>query len=358
MSDLSEWVDWSASMQQSYEFYKVDPDTWKDAELIDTALSCSITRDSDDETLGYATIDSTEEIEECYVRIYLSIIQNGKSGRIPLGTYLVQTPSISFDGKNKTISMDAYTPLIELKGSYPEAGYTLFSGSNVLDYADTLATSHMRAPTVASDSSDKLESDFIANLDDTWLSFVSDLLATASYTFDIDENGQVLYAPIQDLAAMSPVYTYTDDNSSILLPDIEDERDLYDVPNVVEVIYSTGTGYIKSRVENTDLSSPISIPNRGREVVYRDSSPSLSYTPTQAQLNLYAIDLLKSKSCLEHTLTYSHGYCPVRVGDCVLLNYARSGIYKVKAKVTSQTISCETGCTVEETAVYTESLWG
>lgn len=34
-------VDWSASMQQSFEYYIVDPGTWKDTERIRTVKSCS-----------------------------------------------------------------------------------------------------------------------------------------------------------------------------------------------------------------------------------------------------------------------------------------------------------------------------
>lgn len=56
-------VDWSASMQQSFEYYIVDPGTWKDTERIRTVKSCSITRDTSAETLGSASIDMTESVE-------------------------------------------------------------------------------------------------------------------------------------------------------------------------------------------------------------------------------------------------------------------------------------------------------
>ena len=63
-------------------------------------------------------------------------------------------------------------------------------------------------------------------------------------------------------------------------------------------------------------------------------------------------------SSLEYTITYKHGYCPVRLGDCVRLNYTKAGIYNVKAKVISQNIECEAGCPVTEKAVFTMELWG
>lgn len=125
----------------------------------------------------------------------------------------------------------------------------------------------------------------------------------------------------------------------------------------MEVVYSTSTGYLYSRVENDDVDSPISVRNRGREVVHREIDPNFVGIPTQAILDEHARQLLRDLSCLEHTVTYTHGYCPVRIGDCVLLDYKRSGIQNVKAKVISQSIICETGCSVEETAVYTTQLW-
>ena len=134
-------------------------------------------------------------------------------------------------------------------------------------------------------------------------------------------------------------------------------HDLYDIPNVVEVIYSGDNGCLLSRIVNNDENSPISTVNRGREIVYRDTNPNLSGVPTQEMLDEYATQLLRNLSCLEHKITYTHGYCPVRVGDCVMLNYEKANIKNVRAKVVSQSIKCETGCPVQETAVFTTKLW-
>ena len=108
-------ADWTASMQQKFEYYIVDPGTWKDVSIIDNVKSCTISRDADAETLGSATINVTESVGECYIRIYLITIQNGVTEKHPLGTFLVQTPSSSFNGKVRDVSMYAYTPLLELK---------------------------------------------------------------------------------------------------------------------------------------------------------------------------------------------------------------------------------------------------
>lgn len=350
-------ADWLSSMQQTFEYYIVDPGTWKDMKLIDTVKSCTITRDAEAETLGSATINVHESVGECYIRVYLVTIQNGIRERHPLGTFLVQTPSISFNGRLQDISMDAYTPLLEFKETPPPLGYSIFKNANIMDMAYRLARERARAPVVKTDCSELLAMDFTANTDDTWLTFLTDLIANAKYEFALDELGRILFSPKQDTASLQPVWTYNDDNSSILYADISVDRDLYGIPNVVEVIHSNGAGYYFVRAVNDDSNSPTSTVRRGREIVHRVSDPDLVGDPTESQVQDYANQLLRELSVLEYTVSYTHGYCPVRLGDCVRLNYSRAGITDVKAKVISQSIRCEPGCPVTEKAVFTAKLW-
>ena len=350
-------ADWLSSMQQTFEYYIVDPKTWKDIELIDTVKSSTIQRDAEAETLGSATIDMTESVGESYIRIYLITIQNGLRERHPLGTFLVQTPSLNFNGRLQNISVDAYTPLIELKESPPPLGYSILKNSNVMDFAYRLARERARAPVVKTECNTLLGMNFTASTDDTWLTFLSDLIANAKYNFALDEMGRILLSPYQDTASLQPVWTYNDDNSSILYPEISVDRDLYGIPNVVEVIHSNGAGYYFVRAVNDDPNSVTSTVSRGREIIHRVNNPDLVGKPTESQVKDYANQLLRELSVLEYTVTYTHGYCPARLGDCVRLNYARAGITNIKAKVISQTIKCEPGCPVTEKAVFTTRLW-
>lgn len=350
-------IDWTESMQQTFEYYIVDPNTWKDSKELKNVESCTINRDSSAETLGSATIDVTETVGESYIRVYLVTIQNGVKERHPLGTFLVQTPSSSFNGKIRKSSMDVYTPLIELKEKQPDIGYSILKGSNIMENAYLVTRDNVRAPVVKAECSEILHGDFVANDGDTWITFNTDLINNAKYEYALDEMGRILFSPKQDLASLQPVWTYNDDNSSILYPDIDLEHDLYGVPNVVEVIYSSGSDYFYSKVVNDDPNSPISTVNRGREIKYRDTNPSFTGIPTQMQIDEYANNLLRSLSTLEYSVSYKHGYCPVRLGDCVRLNYVKAGLKDVKAKVISQSISCKSGCEVTEQAVFTTKLW-
>ena len=349
--------DWTKSMQQSFEYYIVDPNTWKDKTELKNVKTSTVSRDASAETLGSASIDITESPGECYVRVYLVTIQDNITEKFPLGTFLIQTPSTSFDGKIKKVSVDAYTPLLELKENPPPLGYSVLKDTNIMSMAYQLVREHARAPVVPTECTTNLFFDFVAETSDTWITFLTDLIANAKYEFALDELGRILFAPKQDTASLQPTWTYNDDNSSILYSDVSLDHDLYGIPNVVEVVYSNNGESYYERVVNDDENSPTSTVSRGREIVYRNTNPSISGNPTEEYIQEYAEQLLKELSSPEYTVTYTHGYCPVRLGDCVRLNYNRAGLRDVKAKVISQSIKCEPGCPVTEKAVFTKKLW-
>ena len=352
--------DWTASMQQTYAYYEVDPGTWRDLRKIENVISSSIKRDSSNDTGGSASFNVSSDLGEIYIRTYLVTTQNRIVDRTCLGTHLCQTTDDDFDGKSRAVTLDGYSPLLELKETSPPIGYALAANVNILEAAKRLVMENLRAPVVGGMSDVVLPQPFVSELSDTWFSFISDLLACASYYLDTDEMGRVIFMPFQDTNSLQPIWTYDDGNGSILQPSLGTSRDLYGIPNTLEVVYTKDDGsYIYSKVVNDDPDSPISTINRGRIVSQRITDPEINgANPSQVQLDAYAKQQLRNLSSLEYTLTYTHGYCPVRVGDCVLLNYERAGLINRKAKVIRQSIKCETGCQVEETAVYTTSLWG
>lgn len=349
--------DWTKSMQQTFEYYIVDPGTWRDVKLITNVKSCSINRDSDASTLGSATIDIVDAIGEAYVRAYLITIQNGVREKHPLATFLIQTPASNYDGKQQGYSMDAYTPLLELKEKPPPLGYAVLKGENIMDISYRLIREKIRAPVVAAKCNEILQNDFVSNVEDTWITFLEDLVAMADYKLALDPMGRVLFSVDQETASLQPVWTYSDDGNSILQPSISVDHDLYNIPNVVEVVYSNGNGYYEARVVNDDPNSPTSTIARGREIVRRISDPNIGGNPNEGHIQEYAERALRELSAIQYTVTYTHGYCPVQLGDCVRLNYTRAGLNNVKAKVISQSIRCEPGCPVTEKAVYTQKLW-
>lgn len=349
-------IDWTASMEQTFEYYIIDPITWKDSKKIDNIISSTIGRDESLETLGSASFELGGSIDECYVRTYLVANQNGQTYRFPLGTHMIQTPASSHNGKLSKMSADAYTPLIELKETQPPIGYYIEKNANIMEAVYALTSENLRAPVIEPICSETMFDHFVATPDETWLSYLSAAMTNANYGYSVNELGEILFAPKQEIETLQPIWTFTDDNSSILYPDVSIEHDLYGIPNAVEVVYSGDVCYYAKAI-NDDPSSPTSTVRRGRMITRRITDPSIVGDPTDGKIQEYARNALEALSSIEYSLTYTHGYCPVRVGDCVRLNYNRAGLKNIKARVKSQSIECRPGCKVTETATFTAKLW-
>lgn len=352
-------IDWTKPMQQTFSFYSVNPGSFTNAEKIETITSANINWDWNSETLGSATFETTEDFGECYIRVYLDVVQEGETGRVPLGTFLAQSPSDNFDGMVNTISVDAYTPLIEMKEKLMPIGFTVTTGERIMKYVNILTAEGTRAPVIiADDDISFIPYNFVASMDDTYLSYTAALMKACARRYNIDKLGTISIDPIQDDRAIKESWVFTTDNSSILYPECSVSRDLYGIPNVVEVVYSQNGRVITSTAVNDEPDSPISVGNRGREIMYRDTSPQLNGLVTQDMVDEYAKRLLKSLSNLECTVSFSHGYCPVDCGDAVIIHYPEAGINWQRAVIKSQSLDCSTGCKVSSKATFNRSLYG
>lgn len=352
-------MDFTANAGHTYQYWTVDPVSWRDRERLSLVRSCQITRD-ESELMGSAEIEMGEDVSsETYIREYIVIESppgSGETERFCLGTHLVQTPTYRYNGKTVTRSMTCYTPLLELRDSMPPIGYTVPAGANISGMAEQLCKSNCRAPFLPRASGSVLDEPFVAADSDTWLSYISALLAKGKMKLSVDVYGRVCARPDRDVGALLPSWRYTDDNSSILMPDVTEEYDWYGVPNVYEAVLSKSDAFIVGRAVNDSEASPLSTATRGRIVLVRDTSPDVADGATQEDLANYAKTKLMDASRVERTIEYEHGYNTVTVGDGVELDYTRHGL-RARGMVSSQTINCDTGCIVSETARYSENLW-
>lgn len=350
-------IDWTRQMRQDFEYWLVDPITWSDVEKLDCVTGASLTFDTSAETIGTASFTTYETLKECYIRTYMKCTQLGAVSKIALGTNLVQTPSKSYDGYTISSSLDAYSPLLELKDSSPELGYTVRKDVNIMSIFSSIYKSHCRAPLTEGYESDKKTwYDYTAESDDTWLSFLTSLVNLDDKYISVDGYGRVYLTKNQRLKQMTPTWVFDSRNSSILYPETTDKADYYGIPNVVEVIYSEDDLYFYSRVENHD-DSDLSLEGRGREVLYRETSPDFNGTPNQNIIDEYAKSLMETKSTLSHEVSLKHGYCSAKINDAVIINQPDVGLDNVKGYITAQSISCEPGCPITSTITYTDELW-
>ena len=370
-------IDWTKSMSQTYEFYVVNPYTGMNKEKLYNVTGASITRDLQSDTQVSGSIEYDGELDEAYVRVYLVAEQGEEHEKIPLITMLCQTPSTSYNGKYKKTSITGYSPLIELQNCYPPFGYTFpKAGTTPLTNDDpyrldnliqSLCDDNMRTTvlSIGEDLSDtqraKMTEPIVTDPQQTWFEVISQLIGLTDYMFRVTPLGVTYFEKKPKLSRMAPIWTYDTENSSILSADISIDRDIYGIPNVIEVIVTSISGSIMNvSVENNDTNSPTSIPSRGRRVVSRIINPEdIGKLPPNSEdkLREYAKDKLEKVNELTYTISYKHGYCDVNIGDCVKINYPEAGIDNIKALVINQKIDCKTGCEVEETAIFTRKLF-
>ena len=369
-------IDWTKSMKQTYEFYIVNPVSGSNVKKLDNVISASVSRDITTDTQVSGSIEYDGELDEEYVRIYLVAEQGDEIEKIPLITMLCQTPSTSFNGKRKTTSITGYSPLIELQSVYPPLGYTIPStimnpNINLGELIPSVCEDNMRLKVLTMPQDDSmvmltkqvLAQPYVSDPSRSWFDLIQDLLGMVSYKARVDELGRTFFEKSQNIAQMSPLYTFDTSNSSILSSDISIDRDLYGIPNIIEVVVTLLDGTTISAVAvNDDRNSAASTVARGRKVVQRVINPENlgklandSYGKERAQE--YANELLEQASTLEYRISYKHGYCGNNIGECVRIDYPQAGISNEKAYVISQKIDCKTGCTVEETAILTKKLF-
>jgi hypothetical protein len=348
-------IDWHGSMRQSFELFEIDAGTWREVRRIGTVTEVKAVRDLDSDTIESASIAVDEEVGEVYVRAYIVAEQDGGRESVPVGTWLVQTPTVSHDGKTSTRTLSAYSPLIELRDDMPPIGWTAQAGSSCVAAAAQAAAAHCRAPVSMPDDGTVLTESWTAEPDDTWLSVVAALLDKAAMRLSVAPDGTIGCEPVRDQASVRPARRYDDGNSSILMPDVTDTTDWYGLPNVYEVVLSRDTGYLRAEAVNDDPSCPLSTVSRGRVVRVRDTEPELPESPTQQDVDAYAERMLREQSAREHSVTFTHGWDGGNVGDGVRLDYDRAGIHRDMVSI-RQTVNLSTGVTVDETASWKETI--
>ena len=347
-------IDWKRSMQQRFRYYEVDLRTWRDVREISCVSSCEVTRDIEADTIESATLTLVGgSIGETVVRAYMECRQGGPWERFGIGTWMCQTPKRTWRRGVGELEVRAYSPLLAVSDDKPPVLHTVRKGADPALQAVN-ALSNGIAPVHPCSSSATLDEDHSCEPGENWLELASEMATAAQMKVMVDEKGMPFLEVDRDASSLASSWTYEDGKDSILLGGIDDQCDWYGLPNVVEVVAETDDMTYVGTATNNDQLSALSIASRGRRVVERHTDLEFS-TVSQAAVDRAAQKKLSEAGSVERRLTYEHGYCPVKLGDCVRLISKRHGI-DTKCKVVKQTLSLSTGCRVTEEAVCSMAM--
>ena len=314
-------MDWSQSGRQDrFEFARVTLQG-REVEILDNVVGGQISENLNTSLKASGVLQAVGglDIGNDLVRVYLVTGDE----RIALGTFFVATPVASIGDGVVTVDAECYSTLLVLDEDALETMMSIPAGTNAVAAARAFAES-TGLTVFTGESSATTTTSAVYKPGTTLLEVVNDLLDFAGFAAaQVDGYGRVIMRPATDPLSQSPVWTFRDDEASIMLPEMEDELDWYHTPNVVVLTMSNDAGDMVAVARNDDPASPLSIASRGRRIVRMED---VDDTPNQAALQAKADLLLTTSSQLLQRITLSHSYAPIALGDVIAVEYGAAGI--------------------------------
>lgn len=334
-------MDWLKPFKSSYRFARVSRETGYELEEVLGIIGGKITVNQDTAIFESANLNTAEYIDlgSDWLRCYLDAEQGGETESVCLGTWDATVPARNIDGYRETCTAYCDGLLGELRDDSFEAPISIPEGSNIIQYAQSIAGD---LPVNATPSDSVLGSAWTFGLDGdnggSKLQAMNSLLSLAGYSSaSTDPMGNIVLKPYIDPASRNPVWTFEEGLNATFLAQAQEELDTRDVANVVLAIYeSSGETTIGTAVDD-DPNSPYSTVSMYRRKVAKYKYNS---TATQAEADSKAAELLRTNQSVIHRVTLKHIHCPAMVGDVVRVKWPSAGI---DASFTIRTQEIEVG---------------
>ena len=269
-------MDWGQGYTSTFRLYSVNQATWGDEDEIEGLVSASITKDNDSALIEDASITIDGDPISGYVRLVLEAKNNTGLRRADLGTFLVTSPKKSINGRLSTLELECYSVLKPAADKILSPGWYFPEGGDPIAGACELLSNVLMCPIEFVESEIRTDEPKVAESNETVLSFVQYLLTDTGWYLSIDGRGCVTIKEQTD----DIVATFDTFENDVLMPELTDESDIFDIPNVLRVTDSNGD---YETIYNTDEQSATSVivkelnvwrnsQNRLERLVTRESS--------------------------------------------------------------------------------------
>lgn len=240
----------------------------------------------------------------------------------PQGVFLLSTPSRSADSAGLvTRDVRGYDQLQILADDLVDSRYTIAAGGSYTSAITSLLAGVGVSYSVASSS-------LTAVTAREWdpgtskLKIINEMLGVINYkSLVFDEEGVAQAHPYQSPADRSPEYTYADDETSVIIPGVEQTMDLFSVPNKwVLVVSDPDRDPLVGTYTNNDPGSPTSTVRRGRTITdFRQEQDA----PDQTTLDALAARLAFEASQVYEQMGFSTAIMPIHSdGDVYTITYS------------------------------------
>ncbi|MFP5109627.1 GH25 family lysozyme [Neobacillus sp. C211] len=242
------------------------------------------------------------------------VLLEGKWIEYPLGVYLLSSPKKSEVGNDVFRDIEAYDGIVILEEDKFINRYTVRAGTKYTQaIIEILQGAGITKYNIgASDRVLPNDVEYEPGTEKT--KPISDFLTAINFTaLYVDEYGYFTAQPYVSPSDRNPNYRYIEDQFSVVQNGVEEELDLYSVPNSWAAIYtsvdSTSENQIAliSNYTNTNPDSPTSTVNRGRTIVdYR----KVNEIADQAALDQYVQRIAFEASQIFGKVTFETAIMP------------------------------------------------
>lgn len=327
-------MDWTKSYSSTWRVFRVNKDTWADAESVPNIISASVTKTADGDMIESGSLEVTGDFVPDYYRIVLTAEQGGEIERVNVATLMFIQNGGEFDFGVNTSGVNGYSVL------YPASTKTIITGEyapagiNGAEYAGQLLREAVNAPVIV-EGSFILNDHIIHELGSSVLNAVWNVLNAGNFVIQIDGDGTIYIRP----KPTDPSLVIDNSSAGILMDGIRFTSDISSIPNRYIIIEDVNI----TIAENNDPKSEVSFISRGYYVDVVDTSP----TPINGETySAYANRMLRSMSIMEEEREYNREYAP-NVYPASIVKSTINGL-EGDLIVKSQSITCGNGVLVSE----------
>ncbi len=249
----------------------------------------------------------------------------------PMGVFIPTTPTYTRGGGARQAKIECYDVTVVLREDCITERLFFAVGTEYLDAVTQILLSAGIGRTQIVPSAKTLLSDREFEIGTSKLDICNTLLSEINYNpVRSDANGAIVLTPYVRPTMAQVMHEYRADELSIIAPEITEETDLYNVPNVFIAVVSNPDldEDLVSTYVNDDPASPLSTVRRGRRIVSNIYQPDA--IASQEDLDNYIGRIAFEASQIYQTAEISTAVMPDHgTGDTLLIDHPElSGVFE------------------------------
>lgn len=316
--------------REQYEYVKVSWQNWNEIGVYDyiTGGSVELSASSELKATGDFTFQGTALPDvNNLLRVYYSFYDDQNNyERKPIATFFISYGDVNMLSTSAGIvssgNITASSMLVLLQKPLTGRPYTIKKNSNAIYIAQKIVRDHGLNVDFTPDST-IVSADHTFTAGTSYLEIVNWLCKVADYRqAHTDEYGTVLLKPKREILQNDSVWTFKNNNDSIMYPEVQETNNWQETPNVVRLLYATDNACAIAEAKNITGSKTSLEANGNREITTFEEIGEVGKGKILTKLINMAEKKLLDVSCDTEYVTFSHAWIPINVFDIVTINYA------------------------------------